>query len=190
MSYLPSIHLFERTPQAETILFAFFTVIEYLLLAYYLYISLNNKIFKRVLISSSIIFLASAFITLYSNLFLNKGQPTFDSIPVAISALILIIFCILYLFEKIQNPEIDFIYSKPSFWIVVGIMIYFSGTFFLFLQYANLSDQEQENFWIINLICIILKNTLFSISFTLSNNNFSEFKVEEPFINNIFKEHF
>jgi drug/metabolite transporter (DMT)-like permease len=117
----------------------------------------------------SIIFLIVAVSNLIQSYQVTSSD--LDSIPIAVSSLILITGSILYFYETIQNPEIGFIYSKPSFWVVVGIMIYFSGTFFLFLQYDNLSMQERDNFWIINIICFILKNIFFSISFILKPEN-------------------
>ncbi|WP_290791088.1 hypothetical protein [Flavihumibacter sp. UBA7668] len=138
---------------------------------------------KRILLIFSIIFLIVA----VGNLIIGyrSNSPEFDSVPIAVSSIILITGSITYFFESIQNPNITFIYSKPSFWVVVGIMIYFSGTFFLFLQYDNLSQQERVNFWIINMICFVLKNIFFSISFTLKPENQQTLNVDEYYFNKL-----
>ncbi len=162
-----------RTPGSETIEAAFvwsFTVFEFLFLAFFLYITLTKKSNKRALLIGSSIFGVTAFLNLFANIKGAKNIEVFDTIPVTVSALTLIIFCIVYLFEKIQSPEIEFIYAGSNFWIIIGIMIYFSGTFFLFLQYSELTDKEQESFWIINWFCILLKNILFAIAFYLPSD--------------------
>lgn len=165
---LPTI-FFQNFPKIDFIFLSIYTIIEYILLSVYIYNLLRNKILKNVLLLLSVLFLVVAFGNLMYSYNLKSSE--IDSIPLAISSLILISGSIIYFFETIQNPEITFIYSKPSFWVIVGIMIYFSGTFFLFLQYENLSENDKENFWIINMICFILKNIFFSISFILKPEN-------------------
>lgn len=161
--------LINNYPKTDFYLLSTYTIIEYILLSTYLYILFRKKLLKRVLIIFSIFFLI---ISIGNLIFINHLAPgEIDSIPLAVSSLILISGSIIYFFESIQNPDVTFIYSKPSFWVVVGIMIYFSGTFFLFLQYENLSEIDKENFWIINMICFILKNIFFSISFILKPEN-------------------
>lgn len=153
--------------ELEAITVASYTIFEYFFFAFFLYFSLKNINNKKALQIGSLVFTLSAILNLYSNLTSSVNIQVFDTLTVSVSAITLIIFCLIFLFEKIQKPDIGFIYAKKSFWIVVGIMIYFSGTFFLFLQYSELSEKEQENFWIINWFCIILKNIFFAIAFYL-----------------------
>lgn len=156
-------------PNKDFYLLSTYTIIEYILLTSYLYILIKKSILKKILIFLSIVFLI---ISVGSLIFINQIVPgEIDAIPLAVSSLILIFGSLVYFFETIQTPEVSFIYSKPSFWVVVGIMIYFSGTFFLFLQYENLSDNDKRTFWIINMFCLILKNIFFSISFILKPEN-------------------
>lgn len=149
------------------ILYALYTIFEFIFFGFYLYKIIKYKNFKISLWITSILFLLIAFVNLYQIIFSKIRSQLIDSIPVSTSAILLIIFSILFLFQEIQTPKIGFIYSSPKFWIVVGIMIYFSGTFFYFLQYSDLSNTDQDNYWTINLLCIILKNIFFSISFLL-----------------------
>jgi hypothetical protein len=170
-------------PNKDFYLLSTYTIIEYILLSSYLYILIKKKILKKVLIVFSIIFLI---VSLGNLIFIKEIIPgEIDSIPLAISSIILISCSLVYFFETIQTPEISFIYSKPSFWVVVGIMIYFSGTFFLFLQYENLSDTDKKTFWIINMFCLILKNIFFSISFILKPENQHISNVDDYYLNKI-----
>ncbi len=176
-------HLIPNLAKSDFLLLSTFTIIEYTLLAYYIYNLFKNKTFKRVLLIASCIFLVIAFGNLI--LEMNSNTPQFDSVPIAISSLILITASIFYFFESIQDPDITFIYSKPSFWVVVGIMIYFSGTFFLFLQYDNLSEEDKNNYWIISIICFVLKNIFFSISFILKPENQQVLNADEYYLNKL-----
>lgn len=179
---LPTIS-FQNFPKIDFIFLSIYTIIEYTLLSVYIYNLLRNKLLKNVLLILSALFLAVAIGNLVYSYQLKSSE--IDSIPLAISSLILISGSLIYFFETIQNPEITFIYSKPSFWVIVGIMIYFSGTFFLFLQYENLSEHDKETFWIINMICFILKNIFFSISFILKPENQQISNVDDYYLNKL-----
>ncbi len=173
---------FSKFPKLAVLLYSFFTIAEFSFLAYYLLKSFHNKKLKRFLKISACIFFLVALGNIYVAVFRDQTAEI-DVIPIASSAIILIVFSILLLYEEIQNPRIQFVYFKPSFWIVVGIMIYFSGTFFLFLQLSALSDIDRKNYWAINLICIILKNIFFAISFLVPGNeeNTNELEPDYPF---------
>ncbi|KYP14681.1 MAG: hypothetical protein A1D16_09790 [Flavihumibacter sp. CACIAM 22H1] len=175
--------LFPNIPNKDFLLLSTFTIIEYIILASYLYILLKTLILKRLLLVFSLVFLLVAIGNIIIGFRSNSLE--FDTVPIAVSSIILISGSITYFFESIQNPNITFIYSKSSFWVVVGIMIYFSGTFFLFLQYDNLSQQERANFWTINLICFVLKNIFFSISFTLKPENQQSLNVDDYYYNKL-----
>lgn len=165
-----------------SILSSAFTSIEFLFFGLFFLLILIKKSSKRAIYIGGVIFLTISLIDLFLKIF--KNQSSFNTIPISVSAITLIIFSIFYFYEQIQNPDVSFIYSKPYFWIVVGIMLYFSGTFFLFLQFSELSTEEQYNYWIINWICIILKNIFFSIAFYLPKDykdNFLETKSDLSF---------
>lgn len=179
---LPTIS-FQNIPKIDFIFLSIYTIIEYALLSIYIYNLLRNKLLKNILLLLSVLFLVIAIGNLIYSYQLKSSE--IDSIPLAVSSLILISGSIIYFFESIQNPDVTFIYSKPSFWVVVGIMIYFSGTFFLFLQYENLSEIDKENFWIINMICFILKNIFFSISFILKPENQQISNVDDYYLNKL-----
>jgi uncharacterized membrane protein (GlpM family) len=181
-SIQPIFNLLPDFQHKDVILLSTFTIVEYFLLVTYVYLLLSNKKVKSSLIGGSVIFLIVALLNIVRNI--RSDIPEFDSVPIAVSSIILIIGSISYFFECIQTPDVTFIYSKPNFWVIVGIMIYFAGTFFLFLQYDNLSDDEKVNFWTINLICFVLKNIFFSISFTLKPENQQPLHVDELYLKN------
>ena len=63
-----------------------------------------------------------------------------------------------------NNTTELFIYSKPSFWAVLGILLYLSGSFFIYIFANEISLKELEKYWIITNIASILKNIFFAIA--------------------------
>jgi hypothetical protein len=100
-------------------------------------------------------------------------NPTnqFDSIPSGSAALFAISLCIIVLFRLITQATTVFLYERPIFWFVSGILIFYSGTLFLFLlSKKNLYSPSFTNtFIIINSSFSILRNILFSIAFSINN---------------------
>jgi len=115
----------------------------------------------------SIIFILYSIIYFYSNRNLNND---FDSLPASIENLLIIIFCVLYFFEQINIPTLSVIYSRSTFWIIVGILFYVSGTLFLFLYVASLPKTQTFNHWYINSIFNILIKVLFAVAFLLNKD--------------------
>lgn len=97
---------------------------------------------------------------------LTSSHDAFDSIPAGIISLTLLIYSIYYLFERMRDPLTLNLFSTPSFWIVVAIIIYSAGTFFPFI-YAKNNLEEEEFKVLYDLIhdtLYIIKNVIFSIA--------------------------
>jgi hypothetical protein len=136
-----------------------FTLVEYLLFATFLYMVLSKPFLKRALLFCSVLFTSFCLINIF---FQPKYQ--FDSLQSAIESLLLLIFCILYLFEQINKPQVVFIYASYKFWIITGILTYLATSFFLYAFAASLPFEQAQQYWVINHISNILKNILFAIS--------------------------
>ncbi|MEJ7766179.1 MAG: hypothetical protein WKF89_00100 [Chitinophagaceae bacterium] len=89
----------------------------------------------------------------------------FDSLTVSLSAVLILILSILYLYEQLNDIKIRFISSSKSFWLVVAFVMYVSLTLFLFIATPHLPEEETESFWRITNIANILKNSLFAVAF-------------------------
>lgn len=93
-----------------------------------------------------------------------------DSWSNGIETLSVIILSIIFFYNQIIKPQTLFVYSTPIFWIVAGILIYKSGTFFLFLYFDTLEHSEKEDFkslYVINSAFLFIRNIFFAIAFTL-----------------------
>lgn len=83
--------------------------------------------------------------------------------------LFIIIFALTYFYQQLNNTKNLFIYSTPAFWLVSGILIYKTSTFFLFI-YSNVLHQSQKaNFYLINSISYILLGIFFTIAFSIKD---------------------
>ena len=139
-----------------------FTIVEYLLITIFLYKNINSVIFKKVIIFLSVLFFSYAIFD-----FFQFNPNHFDSIPSGIENILIIVYSIFILFEKIREPDSLFLYNTPIFWIVVGLILYFSGTFFLYIySQTNLKDPDYvKTYQFVNSAFGILKHLLFSVAF-------------------------
>ncbi|NBO58512.1 MAG: hypothetical protein EBU73_06190, partial [Chitinophagia bacterium] len=139
----------------ELIAYRLFTIIEFLILIFFLYKSTQKFIYKKIILYSLPIFLLSILLDV-SNYSLNE----FDSLPTGIESLILISVAILILRESLNN--IDAL-SKASTWIFFGCIVYFSGSLFLFvLSQKNIHNSEFSDLYaIITATLNIFKNIIF-----------------------------
>jgi hypothetical protein len=132
-----------------------FTIVEISLLSYLFFSILTTEWFKKLILFTSI----PLIIYSITKLFIDKSD-TFDSNTAAMEAILMIIFSLLYFYEQIAKPTVEtslFIYNTPVFWIVVAFLLFFSGTFFLFI-YSHDKD--------------VLNNSEFNFQYRIINNTF------------------
>ena len=148
------------------ILIRLFTVISYTLISWFYYQNIASPLIRKIIIYTYVPFLLYA---VYD--YLNSPPDTFDSIPSVTEAILVIIFSIFYLFEQIRTPRVFFIYSVDKFWIITGLLIYHTGTFFLFIFTESYIKDPGfwENYVTINNLFLLLKNLFFSIGLLIKN---------------------
>ena len=161
-SYLSDIGtLYFDHKATRAFLYAYYTLFEYLLFTYVFYILINNKGFKKLIILLSICF--TAFIIPHNIFGKLRG---IDSTPIGIETLLILIFSFYYFYEQMQDIENSiFIYNKYSFWLVLGMMLYLSGCFFIYIYTSQLPDNKTiAQYWIFTNVFSILKNIFFTIA--------------------------
>jgi hypothetical protein len=139
----------------------------------YLFMIISSEVAKKVLIGLGVFFL------LFSIVDMTRSKAeSFDSIPTAVECLILIGFSIYFFYEQLKNPDSLFLYNTPNFWIVVGIILFFSGSFFVFIYAQNNSKSPEFSytFRMINMICGLIENILFLIAFLIAKNESKSIK--------------
>jgi hypothetical protein len=156
--------------------YAIFTIVEYSLLTIFLYQSIQDSRAKYVPIIGSIPFFVVAFIN-----FLHGKTSNFDSLPASVEAILIIIYSLLFLYGRIKDPSILFVYNTKKFWVVSAFFIYFSSTLFLFLFAGDFTKQEHKNYWYINDLFDTIKNILFCIAFIMKTSNEPKNPVEDSY---------
>ena len=164
-----SFYLQSNRSQNTVLLFILFTVVEFSFFSFFIYIILPVSWIKR-----AIPFVAGGFIVFaLSDYFFFTETNQFDSIAIGIESIIILILCISYLFIQIKGANSLLIYSTFNFWVVIAFLIYFSGTFFLYLMTDRMmsSPSFQKLYLIINISFNIIKNILLCVAMTMKLNH-------------------
>jgi hypothetical protein len=143
-------------------LFHIHTVFEYGCLALVYYYLFNSKIIKRVLLGSIVLV---AVFAIADPIFI-ENIASMNTIPRFINSILLIVLSMLFFYKIFIDMKIFPLGSHPMFWINTGILIYFSGTLFLFIFSNSLMEQSDQTYWeswIIHSILNILLNLFFAI---------------------------
>jgi hypothetical protein len=141
--------------------FNLFGIIEYCLLTYYIRSRIRNTTLKSLILILSGLFLIVSIIRISGHYF-----NVYDSLSNGLESILLIIYSIFYFFEQISKPSHIFFYSIPEFWIIVAILLYFSGTFFIDTYAQGLIEDQsfKVKYSVINNSFAILQNLLFGVA--------------------------
>ena len=139
-----------------------FTVIEFTFLSYFFLLSFNNS---RIKTTIKIIWLSFTAFACIDYFILNKLE-SLDSFTIGIESMLLILFAIYFLYINLKDSVNFSIYSTFDFWIVITLLLYFAGTFFIYLLLeSNKGNMEFRKIYVIlNSSFNIIKNILFTIA--------------------------
>jgi len=135
-----------------------FTFIEFFFLAAFIGLNLENKKSKFLLLFFSFAF--TAFLVYFN---VTSRFTRIDSIPIGIESLIIISFSFYFLYERVKNPSITFIYNDYRFWIIIGMIIYLAGSFFIYIYGEQLEKEAWKKFRYLTLLFYIIRALFFSI---------------------------
>ena len=148
------------------------TFFESLFFAYLFYIVVKKASLRKAIIIGSIILALTSLIyyvyTYYYAYEILRRTVHLDSVPIAIETISVFLFSFFFFYEQINDTENLFIYNKPSFWGVLGVLIYLAGSFFVYISANSLSLQQLLQYWIITNIASIIKNLFFAIAIYLT----------------------
>ncbi|HTN07890.1 hypothetical protein [Agriterribacter sp.] len=142
------------------------TLFEYSLLSLLFFNIIVSKAFKKGMIAVTVLIGAYLLYDLFSAV-----NNSFDSVPSGITSLVFLIYCIFYLFERVNDPTSLFLYSSPVFWVVVALIIYSAGTFFPFIyaQSHMKEDQFISEYDLIHDVLYIFKNILLACAMLVND---------------------
>ena len=154
--------------------FSGFTILEFTLFSFFFYTSLKERRLKIIPVIGALVFYGVALAN-----FASESQDSFDSISASVEAILIISYCILLLYEQINDPTIMFVYNTKKFWVIIAFFLYFSSTLFLFIYARTFTQKEHDKYWTINNFFEILKNILLSISFIMKKSHNKPYEIEE-----------
>lgn len=143
-----------------------FTFFEYLIFTFVIWSSLKNRSAKQIIVWASVVFIV--FTTVYN---IATNFRSIDSIPIGIETILILLFCFYYLYEQMNDTVSLFIYSKHQFWIIIGIMIYLAGSFFIFILGNVIDTHLLVKYWFVTTIFYAMMIILFAISFFVFDKN-------------------
>ncbi|WP_460566586.1 hypothetical protein [Flaviaesturariibacter terrae] len=165
------------TMRVTLLLYSIFTLVEYTLLSRAFFHIIKAKIAKKIIFFLSIGF--TAFWLIYR---FYGPKNVLDSVPIGVESILLLIYAFYFLFEEMDNVSQGPLYTRFSFWIVAGILVYLAGNFFLYVFANQVDTRTRHIFWMFGNLCAILKNVAFVVSImTFMKNRYLPFSLRaEP----------
>lgn len=152
---------FFKSRSAYILIVKIYNIFEYSLFAIFLSCLFRNLIVKRITLISIIPFVLISLVSYYMSTSTN-----YNNYPSLIEFLIFIIFIIYFFYEK-MNTVVEYpLYQSISFWICMGLFIYFTGNFFFFLFINSSKDKQFLNqMRVIYGVVTICKNIMLCVAF-------------------------
>jgi hypothetical protein len=144
------------------VIYDVFAIVELACFLIYIKQIIQNKKLAKYLPLVFVVFLIFNII----DYFFLRTEESFNSIASGVEAIIIIVFCLYYFYEQLKETSTLLIYETHNFWIIIAFLIFFSGTFFLYIYTENtIKDKTFLNqYAIINSGFYLLKNILFSVA--------------------------
>lgn len=96
--------------------------------------------------------------------YLTSHFQRIDSIPIGFESIIIISFSFYFFYERIRTQLIVIIYNDYRFWILIGMILYLAGSFFIYIYGEQLDNAAWKKFRSLTLVFYILRSVFFSIS--------------------------
>ena len=150
--------------KSESIPKMFLFFFESLFFAVFFYSVIKKEHLRKWIVIVTVIFSVSLISYYYYTYFILSQNPWIDSIPIGFETIIVFIFSFFYFFEQMNDTTSLFIYNKPSFWGVLGILLCLAGSFFVYIFANQIDRNELGKYWIITNISVLIRNIFFALA--------------------------
>jgi hypothetical protein len=116
--------------------------VDIIVLGTYFYLILTSIRSKQIVISLSVIALL---LTAWSHLGTGRDFNRIDSFALSVGNFSLIAMSLLFFYQLLNNLDVKNILTYSHFWIVVGLLLYFSGVFFSFIFVEYIAFSQDKN---------------------------------------------
>ncbi|HEY9363855.1 MAG TPA: hypothetical protein VIQ00_11370, partial [Chitinophagaceae bacterium] len=131
---------------------------EYGLFALFIWLNIKSTAFKKTILFTSLLF--CLFIIGYS---VTVPIKTIDTIPIGIETILILIFSFYFLYERMNEPSILLVYNDFRFWVVLGMVLYLAGSFFIYILSDQMQREKFDQLQIFTYIFYTLKNLFFAL---------------------------
>ncbi len=116
------------------------------------------------IVSRSLIFLFALFALM--DAFWWNDLYSFNTYARPLSSFILLLLVLLFFYKTLKELKIKSLERAPLFWLSIGLILYFSGSLFIFLftNYVKTSNEALLTIWGIHAIFNIIFNISYSIA--------------------------
>lgn len=151
-------------------LFSIYTPIEYFLLSLFAISILNSNLIKKMIWGTIPVFVV---LSLFVQFKMESSNYFYKYLDVLIEAPLVLTWTLLYVFQLFSDEKTFHFKSNPVFWISMGNLLFFSGSFFSYGFGSYLHNAGQYNlseaiFWIERVLNIFLY-IIYVIGFLCSN---------------------
>lgn len=148
------------------IIYATFTVLEFSLISACFTRFIHKTFFQRIAICLVAAF--AVFAIIYAKATKFKGT---DTIPIGVETILILIFSFYFLYIEMEKDLQVLIYNRYTFWIVAGIMLYLSGSLFIYVFADRIEESAKNQFWMFANAFTMLKYLFFVISVFVANRS-------------------
>jgi hypothetical protein len=128
---------FQHSKSSYLFVLRIYIAVEYATFIFFFSLLLSNKILKKIILFSIIPFWAYC----VYNFFISKPD-TFNNYPALIEFSVFILVIIYYFYEKMRVVSSIPLSKSISFWLCVGLFIYFTGNLFFLLFVTSVTDKD------------------------------------------------
>jgi hypothetical protein len=137
-----------------------YTIFEFLLLGVFFFRTMPAIIYRKIVLAGLVLFPLLCIV----NFLFIQNLYVFNSYTRSLEAILMIIFCVMYFFIKEESNSI-----QSEAWIVIGILLYFSGSLVQF-SFSNVvsnlvSHTLKTVIWSLHATLVLLMYMLFSLGF-------------------------
>jgi hypothetical protein len=139
-------------------------LLQFLILMIIYRIEYTHLVFKRL---ADVVILSFTIFAIV-NFWFIQGVHALNTSLFTVSSIVLMIFCLLYFYQVIQDLPEPYIERMVMFWVSAGVFFYFGTNLFLFLTVDRFILKADESFllsWGLHNGSNTVKNIIFSIAF-------------------------
>lgn len=146
-----------------------FSILEFASITYFLSLIVNNNLARKLFLISIAPFSIYA-ITDY----VMGNKNVFNNHSHIVSSFLFILYIIYFFFEKMRRVTATPLYQTRVFWVCVGLLLYFTGSFFfiLFINVPKKIDIElvkiMQNVYMFS---VVIKNIILCLSLLANNSD-------------------